>query len=244
MHATLVIPARFRGPPASANGGYTAGSLAAWLDGPAEVTLRRPPPIDRPLDVEVDTDQVTLLDGGELIAEARRAVVDVEPPRAVTVDEAAAAAEHSRFRRAPGDTSSPATQSDQSETQDVAPAVESAAVQTAAWRELPGGMTVLGTMPATMEAGFSRTLPSRQIVWSALDCPSSFAMYLEEDPLEGPFVLGRLAARIDAPVSTGMPHVVLGWRVGLDGRKLFAGSALYDASGTPLAVARATWIHV
>ena len=237
MHATLVIPARFRGPPASANGGYTAGSLAAWLDGPAEVTLRRPPPIDRPLDVEVDTDQVTLLDGGELIAEARRAVVDVEPPRAVTVDEAAAATEHSRFRRAPGEHPFPGCFVC---GPDRAPGD--------GLRMFPGRVpardvfAVPWTPASEFDDGYGNV--RGQIVWSALDCPSSFAMYLEEDPLEGPFVLGRLAARIDAPVSTGMPHVVLGWRVGLDGRKLFAGSALYDASGTPLAVARATWIHV
>jgi hypothetical protein len=237
MHATLVIPARFRGPPASANGGYTAGSLAAWIDGEAEVTLRRPPPLERPLDVQIGPGDVKLLDDGELVAEGGPAVVDLEPPEPVTVDDAAAASERSHFRRAPGEHPFPScfvcgpdrTPGD-------------------GLRLLPGPVSgrevvaVPWTPASEFDDGHGNV--RGEIVWSALDCPSSFAMYLEEDPLEGPFVLGRLAARIDAPVATGAPHIVLGWRVGLDARKLFAGSALYDARGTPLAVARATWIHV
>ena len=69
-------------------------------------------------------------------------------------------------------------------------------------------------------------------------------MYLEEDPLEGPYVLGRLAVHIDARPRTGNDYVVTSWRVGVDGRKLFAGSALWDARGALLAVGRATWIHI
>jgi len=65
------------------------------------------------------------------------------------------------FRRSSGETSGPATQAEQSEAQDTAPAVEPVAGRTAAWRDLPGGLPVLGAMPSTMEAGFSRTLPSR-----------------------------------------------------------------------------------
>ena len=49
--AELRVPARFCGPPGVANGGFTGGSLAALLGGAAEVTLRRPVPLDRPLPV-------------------------------------------------------------------------------------------------------------------------------------------------------------------------------------------------
>jgi hypothetical protein len=49
---TLTIPARFNGPPSSANGGYTCG-LVAGLVGTevASVSLRAPPPLERPLAV-------------------------------------------------------------------------------------------------------------------------------------------------------------------------------------------------
>jgi hypothetical protein len=41
---SVTIPARFNGPHESGNGGYSAGALAAFLDGAAEVSLRRPVP--------------------------------------------------------------------------------------------------------------------------------------------------------------------------------------------------------
>ena len=40
----------------------------------------------------------------------------------------------------------------------------------------------------------------------------------------------------------GEAHVVIGWRIGEDGRKRFAGSALYTANGDLVAHARSTWI--
>ena len=64
---------RYRGPLQSANGGYAAGRLAAFVDGPAEVTLRLPPPLDRPLAVAADDGRVLLLDGEAVVAEARGA---------------------------------------------------------------------------------------------------------------------------------------------------------------------------
>lgn len=44
----LVVAARFCGPTGSGNGGYVAGRLGAFVDtdGPVEVTLREPPPLD------------------------------------------------------------------------------------------------------------------------------------------------------------------------------------------------------
>jgi hypothetical protein len=48
MTASLVVAPRFCGPPGSANGGYACGLIAAYLDGQAEITLRRPPPLATP----------------------------------------------------------------------------------------------------------------------------------------------------------------------------------------------------
>jgi len=88
---SVAIDRRFRGPEGSANGGYAAGLLAALFDGPAEVTLRLPPPLDRPLAVEADGDRLLLLDGADLVAEAALANVELEPPAPVSWDEAVAA---------------------------------------------------------------------------------------------------------------------------------------------------------
>ena len=77
MLASLTIARRFRGPRTSANGGYAAGCSRrpprAGVDAGTgvEVTLRLPPPLERPLAVTRDGERVLLLDGEALVAEAR-----------------------------------------------------------------------------------------------------------------------------------------------------------------------------
>jgi hypothetical protein len=78
-----------------------------------------------------------------------------------------------------------------------------------------------------------------ELVWAALDCPGAFAVGL---PGRGEVVLGRLAARIDRVPEAGEACVVVGWPLGEDGRKLYAGTALFTAGGELLARAHATWI--
>jgi hypothetical protein len=81
MTASLVIAPRFCGPPGSANGGYACGLIAAYLDGQAEITLRRPPPLATPMAVERDGEgSVRVLDGDVLIAEG------ASPPGGLTVE--------------------------------------------------------------------------------------------------------------------------------------------------------------
>ena len=63
------IAARFNGPPGSANGGVTAGRLAAYVGAAAvEVTLRRPPPLGVDLRVDASGGTARLLDGDVLVA--------------------------------------------------------------------------------------------------------------------------------------------------------------------------------
>src|SRR5919109_281761 len=66
---SLTITARHNGPPGSANGGYTCGLLAQQVDSEVvEVTLRKPPPPEQPLEPVPDGERVDLRDDGELIA--------------------------------------------------------------------------------------------------------------------------------------------------------------------------------
>jgi hypothetical protein len=51
-------------------------------------------------------------------------------------------------------------------------------------------------------------------------------------------VTGSIAARVTAPVEAGDPHVVIGWRIGGDQERLYAGSALFSRQGRLKAVAR------
>ena len=57
-------------------------------------------------------------------------------------------------------------------------------------------------------------------------------------------MLGRLAARLIAPVQPGERCVVIGWPLGEDGRKLYSGTALFSHDGELLAFARATWVRL
>ena len=59
----------------------------------------------------------------------------------------------------------------------------------------------------------------------------------------GAVVLGRMTARVDRVPTEGEQCVVVSWPLGEDGRKLYAGTALYSARGELLALARQTWIE-
>jgi len=80
---------------------------------------------------------------------------------------------------------------------------------------------------------------SSEVIWAAIDCPGAYA---SGDPGRGEVVLGRMTARIDRLPEEDEPCVVAGWPLGEEGRKLFAGTALYGREGEPLAVARQVWI--
>jgi hypothetical protein len=90
---TVTIDRRFRGPLESANGGYAAGLLGSRVGSAAQVTLRLPPPLGRPLVVRQEGDRLVLEDDGRLVAEAVPGDPELVPPAPPTRDEAAAASE-------------------------------------------------------------------------------------------------------------------------------------------------------
>jgi hypothetical protein len=214
----IVIARRFRGPAGSANGGYACGRLAAFVDGPAEVTLRLPPPLERRLRVERDGERVLLLDGDALVAEARPAEVELEPPEPPSFEKARAA----ELPR--GDETSPFPEC------------------FVCGRDRGDGLRIF---PGAWNGGVAATwtpsgeLCAPEFVWSALDCPGAYAAGAlgRGEPL-----LGRLAARVDSLPRAGERCVVIGWPLGEDGRKLFPGTALFGDNGRVLGLARATWI--
>jgi hypothetical protein len=225
---SVIVPMRYCGPPDSANGGYTAGTLARHLGGAAEVTLRQPPPLDTPMRVERDGDRVLLRHGDELVAEAVAATVELDAPEPVGWDDAVAASASSLFldpdarpfptcfacgpRRAEGD-----------------------------------GLRIFAGRVARPDTFASSWVPPAdvrdEIVWAALDCPGSAPAFYDET-VTGPFVLGRIAARVDRLPAAGAQHVVMSWGLGRAGRKVGAGSAIFGPTGELCAIARATWIQI
>jgi hypothetical protein len=221
---TITIPGRFNGPPGSANGGYACGVVAALLSGEAEVTLRTPPPLDRELAVARVDGRVEVRDGERLVAEAVPASVSVEVPAPVSFEEAAEASlGYAGFR---------------------AHAYETCFVCGPARDDglgiFPGPVAGRELVAAPWVApGSAGSVVPDEIVWAALDCPSGWAV--DEFSRSG-VLLGRLAARLVAPVRGGERCVVLGWPIGADGRKRFAGSAVVGEDGTVRAFSRSTWL--
>ena len=70
----LYFGRRFCGPPGMANGGFACGSIAALHGGAAQVTLRRPLPLERSLAARHDGHGALLVrDGDTLLAESQSA---------------------------------------------------------------------------------------------------------------------------------------------------------------------------
>ena len=97
MTETLSIPARFNGPPGSANGGYTCGRVAQLVGAEAvQVSLRKPPPLETPLEVVRDGERVELRAGDALVADGGPTELLLDVPEAVPRAEVAAAEEAGR----------------------------------------------------------------------------------------------------------------------------------------------------
>jgi hypothetical protein len=240
MTESLVIAPRFCGPPDSGNGGYTCGRIAAYLDGPAEVTLRRPPPLATAMTVERAGDgSVRVLHGATLVAEGIQYPADglaLELPDPVSIPEARAAGSRCRLRTHPEEHPFPACfvcGPDRARGDGLR-----ILVGPVAGRDLSADVWC----PHEALAGSDGHVQP-EFVWAALDCAGGIGAVW--DATDGPpFVLGRLSARQIAPVKAGEPHIVVGWRLAEDGRKVIAGSALFTDSGQAAAVARATWIRL
>lgn len=227
---TIVVEARFRGPPDSVNGGYMCGRVAAFVDGTAEVTLRAPPPLDTPMRVERDDGTVTVHDGDTLIAEGRPARLDLAVPDPVDFDDAVVTS-----KRYAGHVVHPfptcfvcGPERDEGSGLRIFPGpLEGGEVFAAPWVPDPGLCGEDGVVPA-------------EVVWAALDCPSAWTYHGKGRLI----VLGRLVADARAPIRCGERLVSLSWPLEEDGRKFFAGSALLDDEGVVRARSHATWIEL
>jgi hypothetical protein len=227
---TLSVPRRFNGPLESGQGGYTCALLASEVDGPAQVSLRSPVPLDTPLEVRRDHGPVRMVDGDHLIAEAEPGPeIDLNVPDRVGVQEARAAA--GRYAGSNDGLFSHCFV--------CGPAREDALGVFAG--KVDGRELVASpwTPPAWTADGAGRVRP--EFIWAVLDCPTYFAVYRNgELPMS---FLARMSACIAAPVPVEQEHVVIAWPISAEGRKRHAGAAVLSDGGDVLAVARALMIE-
>jgi hypothetical protein len=225
----VAIPARFNGPPTSANGGYACGLVAAAIGPSARVRLSQPPPLDVPLTRRRDEDgAVRLLQGDVPIAEGRAARPDVAVPELPSWAAAIRAA-HAFVGRRPGHHAFPTC------------FVCGTYREGDGLRIHPGpagedGLLASPWVPAPELASDGVVEPV--FVWAALDCPSGFACM----SLGTRIVLATMTARLEASVRPGRPYIVTGWPIAGEGRKHWAGSAIHEPGGRRIAVAEALWI--
>lgn len=157
---------RFCGPPGMANGGFACGSIAALHGGAAEVTLRLPLPLERPLAARHDGHGALLVrDGDTLLAESHSAAPVELAAQAVSLDEARAVAGRSRYYTDP-----------------VFPACFVCGMDRRpgdGGRIFPGPVSgrALWAAPWTPDPSVASSDRSirPEVIWAALDCPSGLA---------------------------------------------------------------------
>ncbi len=240
MPETIEIGPQYYGFPNVGFGGYVAGRLAAFVGEAAEVTLRSPPPLERPMTVEDHGEgRFRLLDGDVLVAQAIASLPEVQiPAPPVSLEEASLASE-----RFPGWRAHPF------------PMCFTCGIERA---EGQGLRIFLGPLedregaagawvphPA-FAAGDGLVRP--EFVWAALDCPTYWGMFpdgrgpnSEDGTLLG-LTTGRIHTQVLGPVAVGERYVVQGWPLSMDGRKYIGGAAVFDEDGEPRAVSLATWL--
>jgi hypothetical protein len=209
------------------------GLLAREWTG-AEAVFRRPVPLGRPLRMEPRGGQETvLLEGEELLTKVRPAQVEVQLPPAVTLE----ASEVAR-RAYPGFTRhlfpncftcGPARTEEDGLRVFAGPVVGREAVASP-W-----------TPSQSLAAGGGGV--AREYIWSALDCPSIWALVMRE-PLDSSaqVVSARMAVQQMAPVAPLKPHIVMAWAISEDERTRTGGAAILTATGDVCAVASHTLV--
>jgi hypothetical protein len=233
-HTTeLTIAARFRGPPASGNGGYVCGAFAVAVGTELRVRLLAPPPLDTPLAFAPDLQAGAwrLCDGERVVATGVAVDrLELETPNAPPYVQAVWASQHyvgfrqhefpecfvcgPHRRRGDG--------------MRIFPGLLDSGIVAAPW------------IPADdLDGGDGKV--AVEFHWAALDCPGYFAA-VEDRPRM--MLLGEMQAHVDRRVHVGETCMVVGWRIAAEGRKHRCGTAIYDDDGELCARALATWIEV
>jgi hypothetical protein len=236
VNETITIGERFCGPAGCGNGGYTCGTVAAYVNAnPAVVRLQAPVPLGRALDIVRRPDGgIEVTNGENVLARARPAHLEVDVPEAPSIAELdAAMARYEGHHRHPFPT----------------------CFVCGTERE-PGDGLRLFTGPVegrqlvgstwTPDASLAGTDgPIDPVfVWASLDCPSGWAasLLLGDTPM---LVLGEITAQIDGLPEVGESCLVMGWPIRREGeRKTYVGSALVAESGKVYGRAQALWLRI
>jgi hypothetical protein len=233
---TVIIDSRYNGPKTSGNGGWVAGSLARLLGtGSVSVTLRAPAPLAVPMFVRWQGDGSATLDhDGALIAEATVAPLQLDVPKAPDPKEAGAAGVLAQKVSAQLGADWP-----------YAHCFSCGFARSDGLGIVPGpvgrdGMVATTWTPPSPMADASGQL-AVEATWAALDCSAGIA-WTHRLGVGTAMVTARITAVIDQPLQVGRQYTVIGWPITQEGRKLHAGTAIFDAAGNVRARSRQLWL--
>jgi hypothetical protein len=227
---SLTVTRRFRGPPESANGGYFAGLVAGLVSHTVSVRLKVPPPLDTELGVFERPDGLVEVRHGEIVVgEASPSFLELQPPVPPSYLEAVEASRgYVGFE------------------QHGFPSCFVCGVQ----RTRGDGLCIYaGAVPgrdmvaapwvadASLDRGDGKVRP--EFMSAALDCPGYYAVAGRDQLM----LLAQFTAHLDRLVHVGESCTLIGWRIGLDGRKREAGTAIFAGNGELCGRARALWIE-
>lgn len=229
----VVIHPRFTGLPGIALGGYVGGILARQRP-IAEVVFRRPVHIGKSYQWVEGTDATDQLkEGDNVLAEARGASLDIELPRAVTLDESKIATQDypgNRKHLFPNCFVCGPLRTEGDGLRIFPGIVEGRQVVAAPW-----------TPPSSLSD--ERGAVKSEFVWSALDCPTIWPLILWSNPdSEDLVVSSRLTVNLISPLIAGQTHIVMGWKIEESGRARVGGGAIFSSEGCLLATARHTLV--
>jgi hypothetical protein len=219
----ITIATRYEGPPETANGGYVAGLLAASIGPSARVRLEAAVPLATPLLLTARDGEAWLSVGKQRVA-----VAHADPGPAAPVDGV------------------PFAEAERAVAADAAdhpfPGCFVCGPASVDGLHLYPGLVDTGPTVATTwrpDPGWAG-LDAEWLMWAALDCPAGIAAM--EPGVSA--VLGTMTGRIARPVVTGETLVVVGRRLAVEGRKLFAASALFAVDGEAVGWSESVWIVI
>jgi hypothetical protein len=226
---TITIARRFNGPPDSGNGGYVCGAFAVAAGLDARVRLLLPPPLEAPLGLaqEPAGDWILSTDSTP-VARATSNRLELEVPAPPRYTQAVWASQHypGFQQHAFPDCFVCGPHRRRGDGMRIFPGMLDTGIVAAPW------------LPAdSLDAGDGKV--AVEYHWAALDCPGYFAVSGGRRFM----LLGEMQAHVDRRVRVGEPCTVIGWKVGAEGRRHQAGTAIFDGEGELCARALATWVE-
>jgi hypothetical protein len=225
--ADIIISDRFNGPPSSGNGGYVSGLIGKHIEGPAEVSLKLPPPLNTALELSGSESGAVLHSADTIYGVGKSAQFDAEIPQIPHGTDYGDHPNDVKFK--PFDTCfvcGDARRLGDGLCIHAKPIIGHEGHVGANWELHPNLAAKNGNVDPVY-------------IWSALDCPGYAACAYGE-----PALLARMTTKIVSPLKCEGSAFVLGWREGGSGRKRFCGTALYDQACNLVAFSQALWVVV